>query len=150
MDNEEIKIPIIYLYNFPMEFGPLRYAMEGDSGIDLRVATFKPLEIPAKYSISVPTGIKIEIPVGFEIQVRPRSGLSLKFITPILGTIDSGYRGELKIILRNSGLENYMAERGEKIAQIVLSRVEKICFVPTLSLTPSSRGEDGFGSTGKV
>jgi len=96
----------------------------------------------------VPTGIAIEIPSGFDAQIRPRSGLSLKGVGVTFGTIDSDYRGELKVALINLGTEHFRVTRGMRIAQLVFARVESVTFRRAAELGATSRGEGGFGSTG--
>ena len=103
-------------------------------------------------SCLVNTGLYVEIPPGYEIQVRPRSGLALKKQVTILntpGTIDADYRGEIGVILINHGLGSVSLEKGERIGQLVLNKVEQIEWEPVSTLTDTSRGEGGFGSTGK-
>ena len=102
--------------------------------------------------VLVPTGLAMEIPQSFEIQVRPRSGLSYKtglMVVNSPGTIDSDYRGELKIILGNLGLQDEKIEHGDRVAQLLLAPVIQARFVVTDDLTDTKRGEGGFGSTGK-
>jgi len=99
----------------------------------------------------VPTGIFIALPQGYEIQVRPRSGLAAKHGISIVnapGTIDADYRGEIKVILINHGSENFRIARADRIAQIILQRVEKIEWVPVDTLDPTPRAQGGFGHTG--
>lgn len=100
----------------------------------------------------VPTGLTIELPTGTEGQVRPRSGLAAKHGITVLnspGTIDSDYRGEVKVILINHSKTPFAIERGERIAQLVVARYESVEFVPASELTDTSRGSGGFGSTGR-
>jgi dUTP pyrophosphatase len=100
---------------------------------------------------AVPTGMALEIPPGFEVQVRPRSGLALKhgvIVPNSPGTIDSDYRGELKIILMNLGAEPFEIKRGDRIAQLVVGRVIDARFAFAGELAPTGRGQGGFGSTG--
>ncbi len=125
------------------------YAHAGDSGMDLFSAddcTIKPGERKL-----VSTGIRIEVPPGYEAQTRPKSGLAINHGITVLntpGTIDSGYRGEVKIILINLGSEDYAVRKGSKIAQLVISRVERAELVETEVLSETTRNEHGFGSTG--
>ena len=103
-------------------------------------------------SCLVATGLYVEIPPGYEIQIRPRSGLALKKQVTVLntpGTIDADYRGEIRVILINHGLGSVSLEKGERIGQLVLNKVEQIEWEPVSTLTDTSRGEGGFGSTGK-
>jgi dUTP pyrophosphatase len=100
----------------------------------------------------VPTGLHIELPDGYEAQVRPRSGLAAKHGITVLnspGTIDADYRGEIKVILVNLSKEPFVINRGERIAQMVIARYEKIEWEQVCELSDSERGEGGFGSTGK-
>ena len=128
------------------------YAREGDAGMDVRAAV--DVTVAPGATTVVPTGLKMAIPAGYEIQVRPRSGLSLK--TPLRipnapGTIDSGYRDELGVIVWNSSPDaSFEIKAGDRIAQLVLKEVPVINFVPVddVSLIGKSRG-GGFGSTGK-
>ena len=128
------------------------YKTEGSSGMDLYAAiendiTLKPLE-----RALIPTGIKIEIPVEYEAQIRARSGLSVKHgITLInaVGTVDADYRGEVCVGLVNLSNEEYTIKPEDRIAQMVIARVEKAEIEVTTELATSSRGEGGFGSTGK-
>ncbi|MGL4982945.1 MAG: dUTP diphosphatase [Treponemataceae bacterium] len=123
------------------------YAAGADVTAFLTTAvTLKPFE-----RFAFPTGLSFEIPNGYEIQVRPRSGLAIKngitcLNTP--GTIDSDYRGEIKVILINLGQEDFVVKNGDRIAQLVLAPVSRANFTCTDSLSESERGEKGFGSTG--
>lgn len=99
----------------------------------------------------IPTGVRMEIPVGYEVQVRPRSGLAAKHGVTVLnspGTIDSDFRGEVKVILINHGKEAFVINSGDRIAQLVAARVEQAEFKLSTELSDSERGEGGFGSTG--
>ncbi|PID62685.1 MAG: dUTP diphosphatase [Ignavibacteriae bacterium] len=128
------------------------YATEGSSGMDIRAAIEEPLIIPAGKVIMVPTNISIEIPLGYEIQVRPRSGLAAKNNIGLLnspGTIDSDYRGEIKIILFNFGNEDFIINRGDRIAQLIIAEVVIANVIETDKLKNSERGSGGFGHTGK-
>jgi dUTP pyrophosphatase len=128
------------------------YATEGSSGMDLRAALENDLVLQAGKFALVPTNLSVEIPYGYEIQVRPRSGLAAKNGVSVLntpGTIDSDYRGEVKVILFNFSNENFVVKRGERIAQMVLSKVYLASLIETNDLNESVRGEGGFGHTGK-
>ncbi len=128
------------------------YATEGSSGLDLRAAVETELVIPAGKVMLISTNLKVEIPYGYELQVRPRSGLAAKNGIGVLnspGTIDSDYRGEIKVILFNFGNEDFIIKRGDRIAQMVLSKVYKAKLNHTKDLNDSQRGEGGFGHTGK-
>ena len=125
------------------------YVHKGDSGVDLYAAedyTLKPMERKL-----IGTGIKIEIPHGYEAQVRPKSGLAIEHgisHANSIGTIDSGYRGEIKVPLINLGDKAYKIEKGKKIAQMVFAKVEEAVFEEVDELGPTARNEGGFGSTG--
>ena len=128
------------------------YATEGSAGMDIRAATSDPIVIKKGEVVVVPTNLSVEIPHGYEIQVRPRSGLAVKHGIGILnspGTIDSDYRGEIKIILSNFGLEDFIIQKGDRIAQLIVSRVFRAYFLEENSLNESKRGTGGFGHTGK-
>lgn len=128
------------------------YATEGSAGMDIRAAVEEDMTLEPGKVIAVPTNLSLEIPAGYEVQVRPRSGLALKHSLGILnspGTIDSDYRGEVKIIMMNFGQEKYVVKRGERIAQLVISKVIKANLIESVELTESNRGTGGFGHTGK-
>ena len=128
------------------------YKTIGSSGMDLMALTDKPITILPKKSYLVPTGISVAMPKNYEIQIRPRSGLAAKNNISVLntpGTIDSDYRGEIKIILFNHGSEEFLINNGDRIAQIVLMPVHKIDFEEVDNLPDTVRGEGGFGSTGR-
>ena len=127
------------------------YATEGAAGVDLLAAVATPLVIPPGGRALVPTGLCLAIPPGYEIQVRPRSGLALKHgitLPNTPGTIDEDYRGELGVILLNTGTEPFTVERGARIAQAVLAPVVRLAWEEVAALPPSARGTGGFGSTG--
>jgi len=128
------------------------YATEGSSGMDVRAAIDEEIILEAGKVDLIPTNLMVEIPEGFEIQVRPRSGLAAKHGIGLLnspGTIDSDYRGEVKIILFNFSKEDFTIKRGDRIAQLVLAKTYKAELVEKEDLSDSSRGEGGFGHTGK-
>lgn len=128
------------------------YATEGSSGMDIRAAIDKDIIIEAGKVDLIPTNLMVEIPEGFEIQVRPRSGLAAKHGIGLLnspGTIDSDYRGEVKIILFNFSKEDFVIKRSDRIAQLVLAKTYKAELNEKEDLSSSSRGEGGFGHTGK-
>ncbi len=129
------------------------YQTEFSSGMDIRAAIKKEMKIQAGKTALVPTNLKMEIPIGYEIQVRPRSGLAVKHGIGILnspGTIDSDYRGEIKIILFNYGQEDFFIKRGDRIAQLVIGKVFQAALVETDNLVNTKRGDGGFGHTGKT
>lgn len=126
------------------------YATDHSSGLDLR--TVEDVRIDPGAWLLAPTGLAIEIPVGFEGQVRPRSGLAAKHGITCLnspGTIDADYRGEVRVILINLGPVAVEFKRGERIAQLIVSRYEKVEVTEVDDLVDSARGEGGFGHTGK-
>lgn len=126
-------------------------ASPGSAGVDLRAAVEDELVIRPGERRLVPTGLVLEIPPGWEGQVRPRSGLALRHGIGILnapGTIDSDYRGEVGVILVNHGEAPFPVKRGDRIAQLVISRVESVEWVESESLDGTGRGDGGFGSTG--
>ena len=128
-----------------------QYATALAAGMDVRAANEEPIVIAPLQRVMVPTGLYVEIPAGYEIQVRPRSGLAAKKGVTVLnspGTIDADYRGEICVILVNLGSGPFVVERGERIAQLVLARHEKIEWEAADSLEESARGGGGFGSTG--
>lgn len=128
------------------------YATSGSSGVDIRAYLEHPITIKPSERILVPTGLFVEIPEGYEIQIRPRSGLAIKqgitcLNTP--GTIDADYRGEIKVILINLSAEEHTIQSGDRIAQMVLQKVERIEWVAADTLDETERGAGGFGSTGR-
>ena len=128
------------------------YATEGSSGLDLRAAVESEIKIEKGKIGLVPTNLKVEIPLGYEIQIRPRSGLAAKNGIGVLnspGTIDSDYRGEIKVILFNFSDEDFIIKRGDRIAQMVVSKVYRAKLILTDELENSKRGDGGFGHTGK-
>lgn len=127
------------------------YATTGSSGMDLRADLKEPITLEPLERQLLPTGLFIEIPNGFEGQIRPRSGLAIKQGITCLnspGTIDADYRGELKVILINLSSETVQINHGDRIAQIVFSKVEKVQFFVSDQLNESTRGKGGFGHTG--
>ncbi len=128
------------------------YKTEGSSGMDLIAFVDKPIEIKPNNSALIPTGLSIAIPQDCEVQIRPRSGLAAKSNISVLntpGTIDSDYRGELKVILFNHGNKEFIVKNNERIAQMVLAPILKVNFEEVDSLPDTIRGDGGFGSTGK-
>tara|TARA_A100001388_G_scaffold273741_2_gene256088 strand:+ start:685 stop:1122 length:438 start_codon:yes stop_codon:yes gene_type:complete len=128
------------------------YKSEGASGMDLTAFLKKTITLKPKTSSLIPTGISIAFSKDYEIQIRPRSGLAVKNNISVLntpGTIDSDYRGEIKIIIYNHGNEDFEINNGDRIAQMVLVPVMKIEFEETDTLPETLRGKGGFGSTGK-
>ncbi|MCX6149381.1 MAG: dUTP diphosphatase [Ignavibacteriales bacterium] len=129
------------------------YATNGSSGLDIRAAVDTEFIIPSGKINLIPTDLSVEIPSGYELQVRPRSGLAIINGVGVLnspGTIDSDYRGEIKIILINLGDKDFHIHRGDRIAQLVLGKVYMAEIVETNILNDSKRGDGGFGHTGKT
>jgi dUTP pyrophosphatase len=129
------------------------YHSEHAAGLDVvaGVPADAPVELAPGARALIPTGFALELPPGYEAQLRPRSGLALKSGVTILnspGTIDADYRGEVKVLLVNLGAEPFVVRRGERIAQLVVARVEHVRIEPVSELGGTSRGEGGFGSTG--
>jgi len=149
MPSPEIRVRILRL---PHGEGlPLpAYATAGAAGMDVVAAEDVDLAPGARHAVA--TGFAVAIPDGYEIQVRPRSGLALKHGVTCLntpGTIDSDYRGEVKVILANLGAEAFPIRRGERIAQLVPAAVQRAAFAEVASLDDTERGSGGFGSTGR-
>jgi dUTP pyrophosphatase len=129
-----------------------KYKTDGSSGVDLSAFLEKKVVIKPNSSELIPTGLQVAIPEELEIQIRPRSGLAAKENIGVLntpGTIDSDYRGEIKIILFNHGKEDFIINNGDRIAQMVLVPIIKMEFEEVDSLPDTVRGQGGFGSTGK-
>ncbi len=121
------------------------------AGVDLRADLDAPLALEPGQTKAIPTGVAIALPEGFEAQVRPRSGLAMKYSLGMLnspGTVDADYRGEIHVLLTNFGRETYMLKPGERIAQMVLSQVYRPEWIEVAELPPSARGSGGFGHTG--
>ena len=128
------------------------YATSGSSGMDLRAFLPEPVILRPMQRTLIPTGLFMELPEGYEAQIRPRSGLAIKqgltcLNTP--GTIDADYRGEIKVILINLSAEDHTIQDGDRIAQMVIQKVEKISWQQTDQLLTTERNEGGFGSTGR-
>jgi len=149
---EEIKIKFRRISDDFMNIDIPRYSTPGSSGMDIRAAIYKELVIEHLGIEIIPTNLSVEIPKGYEVQVRARSGLAAKHGISVLnspGTIDSDYRGEIKIILINFGKKDFIINPGDRIAQLVLSKVVKASLEEVNNLNESKRGEGGFGHTGK-
>lgn len=128
-----------------------QYATSFAAGLDVRADNAEPIVLKPLARAMVPTGLYLEIPAGYEVQVRPRSGLAAKKGITVLnapGTIDADYRGEVCVILVNLSSEDFVVERGERIAQLVLAKHEVIEWEEVNELGDSERGAGGFGSTG--
>lgn len=127
------------------------YQTENSAGLDLCANIDKPVMLKPLERITIPTGLFIELPIGFEAQIRPRSGLASKNGITVLntpGTIDSDYRGEIKVILVNLSNDNFIINDGERICQMIISKHERIEWLETDKITETKRGNGGFGHTG--
>ncbi len=145
---EKVKVKIVKEKNVVLP----KYETIGSAGVDVRANIIEPITLKSLERILIPTGIKMAIPVGYEVQVRPRSGLAIKHGITMLnspGTIDSDYRGEIKVIAVNLSKDDYVIEPNERIAQLVLNKVEQMDFIEVEVLDETERGEGGFGHTGK-
>ena len=144
---QTVKINIINQSTHPLP----SYATLGSSGMDIRAFIKKDLEVKPLERVLVPTGLYIEIPLGYEAQIRPRSGLAVKQGVTCLntpGTIDSDYRGEIKVILINLSNELTKISNGDRIAQMVIQKVEIAALHLVENINETTRGEGGFGHTG--
>ena len=142
------KIRIINQSDHPLP----EYATEESAGFDLRAKLSEEIKLQPMERQLVKTGLFLELPTRYEAQIRPRSGLALKKGITVLnapGTIDSDYRGEIGVILINLSQEEFTIENGDRIAQMVISKYQKVDFVEVDQLENSARGDGGFGSTGK-
>lgn len=152
--DNQIKVRVKRLANYDPEWSLPSYATEGSAGMDVRAClpNKQTIWVGPNQTIAIPTGLAVEIPPGYEIQVRPKSGLSLKstMIMPNSpGTIDSDYRGEVHVIIRNIGNDIIAIDHGLRIAQWVLAPVMFMQFIEDEhDLTETKRGAGGFGSTG--
>lgn len=129
-----------------------KYETTGSAGMDLRAMIDDPIVLEPGQRMLVPTGLFIELPLGYEAQVRARSGLAIKHgITLInaIGTVDSDYRGEIKVPLVNLGQESFKINNGERIAQMVITKYEQVNWIVVSELSETERGTGGFGHTGK-
>ena len=143
-----MQVKIVNKSSFPLP----QYATALSAGMDLKANLSEPVILAPLERAMIPTGLFIELPEGFEAQVRPRSGLTAKHGISVLnapGTIDADYRGEVKVILVNISNEPFTVNPGERIAQMVVARHEKVEWQETDQLGETARGEGGFGSTGK-
>ena len=128
------------------------HATAGSAGLDLRAALEEPVTLEPLDRALIPTGLYFAIPAGYEVQIRPRSGLAMKHGITVLntpGTIDSDYRGEIRVALINLSREPFTIEPGERICQMVLTRYEQVEWVEAEQLDDTDRGEGGFGHTGR-
>jgi len=127
------------------------YATPGAAAMDLLAAVAAPVVVPPGGRVLIPTGLRVALPAGHEWQIRPRSGLALKHGVTLVnapGTIDEDYRGEVGVILLKTGAEDFVVERGMRVAQAVLAPVVRAVFEEVVVLPETSRGTGGFGSTG--
>ena len=128
------------------------YETEGSAGMDLRAAVDAPVTLDPMERVAIPTALTIALPQGYEAQVRARSGLAFRSGIACVnapGTVDSDYRGEIKVILVNLGREPVTFQRGDRIAQLVVAPVSRVAWDETESLDETARGAGGFGSTGR-
>jgi len=128
------------------------YATAAAAGLDLRAYLEEPIVLAPMERTLIPTGLSIELPVGYEAQIRPRSGLAYRHGITVLnspGTIDSDYRGEIKVLIINLGQANFTISSGERIAQMVVARHEQVVWENTTHLSETQRGAGGFGHTGR-
>ena len=128
------------------------YETNASAGMDLKAYISASISIQPSDTVIVPTGLFMELPIGFEAQIRPRSGLAAKHGITVLnspGTIDADYRWEIKVILINHGKNEFIINDGERIAQMVIAKHERVQWKETKQLEESERGAGGFGSTGK-
>ncbi len=142
-----MKVKIVNKSKYPAP----QYATELSAGMDLKANIDQPVILGSLDRAMIPTGLFIELPAGYEAQVRPRSGLAAKHgitVTNAPGTIDADYRGEICVLLVNLGREPFIINPGERIAQMVVARHERVDWVQVESLAESERGAGGFGSTG--
>ena len=128
------------------------YATSGSAGMDLKANTTEPIVLGPLERQMIPTGLYIALPEGYEAQVRPRSGLAAKYGVTVAnspGTVDADYRGEIKVILINLSNEKFVVNPGDRIAQMVVARYERVEWNEVATLDETERGEGGFGHTGK-
>ena len=128
-----------------------QYATPAAAGMDIRANTTEPMTIKPLERVLIPTGLYVELPDGYELQVRPRSGLAIKHGLSVLnspGTVDPDYRGEIKVILVNLSNDDFLLMPGERIAQMVIARFERVELEEVEVLGQTERGTGGFGSTG--
>lgn len=143
----ELKVKVINNSRHPLP----EYATEGSAGVDVRANIDQPVTLAPLERAMVPTGLYVSIPVGYECQVRPRSGLAAKHgitVANAPGTVDSDYRGEIKVILVNISDTPFVINDGERVAQLVFARHERVEWQPVDVLDDTNRGDGGFGHTG--
>lgn len=150
--SDSLRVPVVVLPHGEGLDLPT-HATEDSAGLDLRAALGEPVTLGPLERALIPTGLQVALLRGTEGQVRPRSGLAAKHGITVLnspGTIDADYRGEVKVILVNLSPEPFTVERGERIAQLVVARVERVELVPEGELEGTARGAGGFGHTGRA
>ena len=143
-----LHIKIVNKSNNPLP----QYATDGSSGMDIRANLAEPVEINPLERVLVPTGLFIEIPSGYEAQIRPRSGLAIHYGITCLntpGTIDADYRGEIKVILINLSQQPHVVQPGDRIAQLIIQKIERATLLAVDELNETERSAGGFGHTGK-
>jgi len=151
MDEKEVSFSWLIPENERGDLHLPRYATAGAAGMDVEAAISGVLVIKPGETALIPTGFGVALPVGYEFQVRPRSGLAIKFGMTLVnspGTIDSDYRGEIKIAMINLGRQDFVVHRGDRIAQLVLAPVTRCNFLVVETLEGTSRASGGFGHTG--
>lgn len=143
-----MKVRIVNKSQWPVP----EYATDMSAGLDIKANITEPIELEPLERVLVPTGLFMALPEGTEVQIRPRSGLAAKHGITVLnapGTIDADYRGEVKVVLVNLSRDNFVINPGERIAQMVLARYERVDWELTDTLDDTERGAGGFGSTGR-
>jgi dUTP pyrophosphatase len=146
--NTQLSVRIVNQSGHPLP----AYETSGAAGMDLRACLAEPMVLEPGQRALVPTGLYVEIPQGYEAQIRARSGLAVRHGIGLVnapGTIDSDYRGEIRVLLINWGQEPFRIEHGERIAQMVVAPLSQVSWQPVEVLQPSGRGAGGFGHTGK-
>jgi dUTP pyrophosphatase len=147
-----VKIKITRVDSQSTDIPVPQYVTPGAAGMDLCAAVPRKLVIAPGRTVLIPTGFSIELPADYEAQIRPRSGLAINHNVGLLnspGTIDSDYRGEIKVVLTNFGRKNFIVRRGDRIAQMIISKYVRVNWLEARKLKRSKRGKGGFGHTGK-
>ena len=148
---EHLSVKISRVSPHGMDLPLPQYATDGSAGMDILAAVDSFMPIAPGATVLIPSGFSLEIPRGFEAQIRPRSGLALKSNIGILnapGTIDSDYRGEVKVIMTNFGTKEFVVNRGDRIAQMIIARYARVSWEESDTLEGTTRGSGGFGHTG--
>lgn len=147
-----MKVKVSYTNNSVKDIPLPSYATSGSAGMDLYAAVEENVVVEPNKTCLIPTGIKIELPQGYEAQIRPRSGLAVNYGIGILnspGTIDSDYRGEIKVIIHNFSDKDFVIKRGDRIAQMIISKYERVELELVQDVNSTTRGSGGFGHTGR-